>query len=261
MASITLKFQSIVLGFNTEVNIVTPGAPFEAMMNKDLEKAFTNKPLRVVYLLHGAWSDGGEWVRQCGLDRYANEYNFMLVMPTVNNSFYNDLEHGPKYFKYVTEELPMFISSLFKVSTKREDTFICGLSMGGFGTMKCALNHPEKYAAAASMSGALDLYAMALNNNPKGVECEGAFYTPEQIKDTENDLMGLLAKHAKAHTDLPKLHVCCGTEDFIYHLSTAFRDRCEELHIPLDYYEEAGAHEWYFWDRNLKRILGMFSKM
>lgn len=261
MASIVLKYQSIELGFNTELNIVTPGAPFEAMMSKDLDKAFTKKPLRVVYLLHGAWSDGGEWVRQCGLDRYANEYNFMLVMPTVNNSFYNDLEFGPKYFKFVTEELPKFLGSLFNISTKREDTFICGLSMGGFGTMKCALNYPEKYAAAASMSGALDLVAMASNNKPEGMACEGQFVSKEEIIGSCNDLMYLLEKHAKEKSDLPKLHVCVGKDDFIYGLSVAFKEKCEELEIPLTYHEEDGAHEWYFWDRNVKRILEMFSKM
>ncbi len=265
MASITLTYQSIVLGFNTQVHVVTPGAPFDAMMSKDLDKAFNTKPLRVVYLLHGAWSDGGEWVRQCGLDRYANEYQFMLVMPSVNNSFYNDLEYGPKYFTYVTEELPRFIASTFHVSTKREDTFICGLSMGGFGTMKCALNHPEKYAAAASMSGALDLISLNKNTlngghaTSKGVPCEGAFLTFEEIEGSCNDINYLL-EHADK-TKLPKLICHCGTEDFIYHLSTGFRDKCKELGIPLDYYEEAGAHEWYFWDRNLKMILEKFSKM
>ena len=261
MASIVLKYQSVELGFNTEVNIIVPGAPFKAMMEKDIGKAYSVKPLRVVYLLHGAFSDGSEWVRQCGLERYVNDYNFMLVMPTVNNSLYHDLEYGPKYFKYVTEELPAFLSSLFNISTKREDTFVCGLSMGGFGAMKCALNYPEKYAGAASMSGALDMVTMGKRNKPAGMSCEGAFLTIDDIKDSNNDLMMLLEKHAKAKTDLPKLHVCVGIEDFIYDLSILFKDKCEVLNIPLDYYEEAGGHEWDFWDRNVKRILEMFSKM
>ena len=264
MASMTLKYQSIVLGFNTEIHVVTPGVPFEAMMSKDISAAYLKKTMRVVYLLHGAWSDGGEWVRQCGLDRYANEYNFMLVMPTVNNSFYNDLEYGPKYFTFVTEELPAFLNSVFNISTKREDTFICGLSMGGFGTMKCALNKPEKYAAAASMSGALNILstAMALDpSKPKGMTCEGAFYTEDEIVNTVNDLPYCLEKAAKEKVDLPKLAVCCGTEDFIYQLSVEFKEKCEKLGIELNYWEEPGAHEWYFWDRNLKRILEWFSKM
>ena len=261
MASIVLKYQSVELGFNTEINIIVPGAPFKAMMEKDIGKAYSFKPLRVVYLLHGAWSDGSEWVKQCALERYANDYNFMLVMPTVNNSYYHDLEYGPKYFKYITEELPTFLSSLFNISTKREDTFVCGLSMGGFGAMKCALNYPDKYMAAASMSGALDIITLGKNRKPVGIACEGAFLKMDELEGSNNVLMRLLEKHAEAKTILPKLHACVGTEDFIYDLSVMFKNKCESLNIPLDYYEEAGGHEWEFWDRNVKRILEMFSKM
>lgn len=51
-------------------------------------------------------------------------------MPCGARSFYTDMKYGMKYFSYITEELQDVISEFLKVSNKREDTYIAGLSMG-----------------------------------------------------------------------------------------------------------------------------------
>ena len=79
----------------------------------------------------------------------------VVVMPSVNRSFYNNTPDGMRFWDYISEELPALLPTFFHVSTRREDTFVAGLSMGGFGAFKLALNHPDRYAAAASLSGAL----------------------------------------------------------------------------------------------------------
>ena len=48
---------------------------------------------------------------------------------------------------------PSVVRSFFRVSARREDTFVAGLSMGGYGALKWALHQPERFAAAASLSG------------------------------------------------------------------------------------------------------------
>ena len=60
------------------------------------------------------------------------------------------------------------MQNFFRVSQRPEDTYVAGLSMGGYGAMKLALTHPERYAAAASLSGALDLDE--LSSRPERVE-------------------------------------------------------------------------------------------
>ena len=82
--------------------------------------------------------------------------NLIVIMPGAERSFYADMEHGYKYWTYISEELPSIMKSFFPISDKREDTFVAGLSMGGYGAMKLAFNHPERYAAAASLSSAVD---------------------------------------------------------------------------------------------------------
>ena len=55
---------------------------------------------------------------------------------------------------YVTEELMPMLYNWYPISDKREDNFIAGLSMGGGGALKFAVNYPDKFAAAAILSSA-----------------------------------------------------------------------------------------------------------
>jgi hypothetical protein len=48
-------------------------------------------------------------------------------------SFYTDEVHGNRYWTFLTQELPELVHSFFRLSRRREDTFVAGLSMGGYG--------------------------------------------------------------------------------------------------------------------------------
>lgn len=97
----------------------------------------------MLYLLHGLSDNHSCWLRRTAVDRYAEEYGIAVVMPEVQRSFYCDMAHGPAYFTYIADELPQICQRLFRLSDKREDTFIAGNSMGGYGALKAALSRPE----------------------------------------------------------------------------------------------------------------------
>src|SRR4030095_14992572 len=82
--------------------------------------------------------------------------NLAVVIPAVARSFYQDMASGPKYWTFLSEELPAMMRQFFPLSAAREDTFAAGLSMGGYGALRLGLAKPEKFAASASLSGALD---------------------------------------------------------------------------------------------------------
>ena len=109
----------------------------------------------VLYLLHGLSDDETIWMRRTSIERYAAQYGLAVVMPNGARSYYADMLRGGKYWTYLSEELPKVMQSFFRISDRREDTFAAGLSMGGYGAMKLALHCPERFAAAASLSGAL----------------------------------------------------------------------------------------------------------
>ena len=115
----------------------------------------------VLYLLHGLSDDDTIWLRRTSIERYAAPLGLAVVMPQVARSFYTDEAHGNRYWTFLSEELPQLARSFFHLSDRREDTFVAGLSMGGYGALKWALHRPGRFAAAASLSGALDLVAVS----------------------------------------------------------------------------------------------------
>ena len=143
------QFYSPVLRRNTEINVCFPTP------DEETDPMRTEVP--VLYLLHGMHGDATSWLYRTNISRYADKAGIAVVMPSAANSFYQDMTHGERFFTYVTEELPKFIQGLFPVSKKREDTFVAGLSMGGYGAYYIGLSCPEKFGAVASFSGALDV--------------------------------------------------------------------------------------------------------
>ena len=112
---------------------------------------------KTLYLLHGLTDDRTGWTRYTAVERYARERGIAVVLPEVQRSFYTDMVYGLPYFTYVAEELPAVCRRMFGLGAAREQNYIFGLSMGGYGAMKCALTYPDRYAGAASFSGVCEL--------------------------------------------------------------------------------------------------------
>ena len=215
-------------------------------------------PLRertVLYLLHGLSDDASAWSRYSSIETVANQYGLVVVMPSVGRSFYTDQPNGQAYFTYLVEELPQYLDDVFALRPSRDRTLIAGLSMGGYGAFKAALNYPERFRAAASFSGALSLLILtAIPDDPRQAEFRHIFGDLDQLSGSEHDPLVWLARAAQAHS-LPDLTVACGFQDDLYPVNQMFIAACRSHHIPVDYIEEDGKHDWYFWDRHIKRFL------
>jgi S-formylglutathione hydrolase FrmB len=198
-------------------------------------------------------------MRRTSIERYASERNIAVVMTAVARSFYQDMASGPKYWTFLCEELPALCQHYFPLSSAREDTFAAGLSMGGYGALRLGLARPEKFAAVASLSGALDL-ARRLREVDKPFaridrkEWVGIMGT-ELKAPAEANLWLLASKVAAAAGPRPAIYVSCGTEDELLSESRTFRQHLDALGLPLTYSEGTGAHEWGYWDAQIQRVL------
>jgi S-formylglutathione hydrolase FrmB len=204
----------------------------------------------VLYLLHGRTDDHSAWSRNTSVERHAVARGVAVVMPSVQRSFYTDEVHGDRYWTYLSEELPELVSSMFNVSTRRQDTFVAGLSMGGYGAVKWALRHPERFAAAATMSGALDVQAL-IRDPGRRAELVDRVFGPEPAAD--DDVFALL-RSADTST-LPRLHVSCGTEDPLVDHSERFVELARSRGADVTEDFRLGAHEWGFWDAEIRTVL------
>lgn len=244
MALIHCSFHSEALQLAVAMDLILPQTA-----------CLKGRKLPVLYLLHGMSDDHTIWQRRTSIERYADSLGLAVVMPAVNRSFYTDMASGPRYWTFVSEEVPRVARSFFPLSDRRRDTFVAGLSMGGYGAFKLALSHPERFAAAASLSGALDLVGLASQRDEgRQAEFAGIFGDFAQLPGSVNDLLHLAAQVGKSRTQ-PKLYQCCGTEDFLYANNLRFRRRAARTGLKITYRQGPGEHEWGYWDRQIQEVL------
>jgi S-formylglutathione hydrolase FrmB len=214
----------------------------------------------VMYLLHGLSDDHSMWMRNSSIERYASAAGIAVVMPAVGRSFYTDMVSGYDYWTYISEELPALVTRLFPVSSQPQQTFVAGLSMGGYGAFKLALSHPQRFGAAASLSGALDVSASYAKRNPskRPNDLELIFGSCAELQSTNHDLFHLARQQLGSPNAMPRLYQWCGTEDFLYEYNVRFRDHLKELALPLEYHESRGDHSWKYWDEQIEKVVHWF---
>ena len=213
-----------------------------------------------LFLLHGLSDDHTMWSRRTGIERYAAARNLAVVMPAVGRSFYQDMVSGPRYWTYLSEELPAIMRGFFPLSEKRADNFTAGLSMGGYGALRLALAHPEKFAAAASFSGALDFVRRLRDSGKTGsriakAEWDAVAGPGADAAGTASDLHFLASRVASGTGPKPAIYLSCGTEDDIIGDTRAFHRHLDAADYPHHCEEGPGAHEWGYWDAQIARAI------
>jgi S-formylglutathione hydrolase FrmB len=256
MALIQCHFFSEVLGLSTSMTVILPQ---KTKGQIGMEGEASQGRHKTLWLLHGLSDDDTIWLRRTSIERYAAPYGLAVVMPQVHRSFYTDMHHGGKYWTFLTEELPEIARSFFPLSERREDNFVAGLSMGGYGAFKWALRRPEMFAAAASLSGALDMAGRLKRKQDMDPDSRAMFeqiFGPDlDITGTEHDLLWLLGQTGRADGPKPKLYQCCGMGDFLYQDNLNFTEACRKTNYDLTVVYDEGEHEWGYWDRHIQRVL------
>jgi putative tributyrin esterase len=244
MALLTCDFFSEVLEVSTSITVVLP-QPTEDQIG--VKAGAADGPPPVLYLLHGLTDDHTAWHRYTSIARYAEAAGLAVVMPSAFHSFYADEVHGHPYWTYVSEELPRIVQSFLRVSDDPADTFVAGLSMGGYGALKLALTHPDRYAAAASLSGTLDL-AYLVGREDRAALFRRAF---DSVIGDSDDLFTLL----RSAPSLPPLYVGCGTDDALLAANRRFIEAATEAGVELTTDLRPGDHEWAVWDAMIEDVI------
>lgn len=259
MSLINFNYSSKILEMNTEINMILPEPlPSPEGSEERVERKLPSDGFPTLYLLHGLTEDFTAWMRKSSIERYASAKDLAVVMPDADTSFYTDMACGKDYFKFLNEELLDIAWKYFPLSKRREDNFVAGLSMGGYGAFKWALREPEKFEAAASLSGSLDIARVVegVEEPEEREKLEWVFGNLDNIKGSNKDLLHLARKLANSDKPRPKLFQCCGRDDFLYEPNISFKRTIDELPLDLTYSEEEGiGHEWDYWDRMIQQVI------
>lgn len=257
MAIIEVNFISKCLMRTVTFNAIIPVDKF----GPQAENA-EQKPLKTLYLLHGIFGNYTDWVNGTRIQAWAEANDLAVIMPSGENRFYlDDEKSGELYGEFIGKELVEFTRKLFPLSDKREDTFIAGLSMGGYGSIRNGLKYAENFGCVIGLSAALvhDTWKDADNSAPiftfRRNYYEAIFGEYDKVKGSDKDPKALLLKLKEEGRPVPKMYLCCGTEDGLVTANRDFRDFLNENGVDLTYVEGPGKHDWVFWDTYIKKVL------
>lgn len=221
-----------------------------------------NKPLKSLYLLHGYAGNCNDWINYTNIKELADRNHLAVFMPSGENSFYIDDEEKGEYFgEYIGRELVEITRKMFTISHKHEDTFIGGLSMGGYGAIRNGLKYYKQFSKIIALSSALIPYKIA-NQEPgyhDGVA--GYAYFNRVFGDlsvllgSDRDPETLVFQLQEAGERFPDLYLACGDDDFLLDVNVRFHEFLSSRGIKHVYEQSSGAHTWEFWRKTIERGL------
>lgn len=251
---VTVKFQSKLVEKLLPYNVVLPPG------YSNPENSNVTYP--VLYLLHGLSGHYSDWAARTKLTEYASSYQILIVTPEGNDGWYTDSVTKPedKYETYIVQELIPDVQRRFRVSNARQARAIAGLSMGGFGALKLAVKHPELFAFAGSMSGALEA-ATWREDDVKSFpslfgSLQSVFGDAKSSARADNDIFKLYENLSEDRLrTLPFLYLDCGTEDPFLTANQKFSALLLRKKIPHELRTLPGKHGWVYWDQQVIEVL------
>ncbi|MCR5656782.1 MAG: esterase family protein [Butyrivibrio sp.] len=270
MSLLHYNFESQYLFGSTQVSVILPDR-----RGKISPEEFygSGKKYPVLWLLHGTSGDNTDWVRKTNIELYASEKNLIVVMPSALNSNYSNwptMMMGYNFYDYLVKELMPLIHGWFPASDKPEDNYIAGLSMGGRGTIKFAVNFPELFSAAAVLSAVPMDFANIRDHDDKNpfMSLDDPRLTNtianagglEAYKNNEENVWRIIDESVAAGKKLPRLMFGCGEcDELLYQCYIDFHKHCDEIGLKADWYHLPGyKHEWAFWDLAIQHALEFF---
>ena len=249
MALIQVNYLSRALYRTVPLNVILPTDKIDY---ERTEYLYDGRKFKTLYLLHGLLGNYTDWVSGTRIQRWAEERDLAVVMPSGDNSFYfkgrmplNDYE------TFIGEELPEVTRNMFPLSDKREDTFIAGLSMGGYGALRNGIVYSDNFSHVAGLSSAIHLFTETERH-----EFESDLFEDKSAA-TKSDLNPTVAveKLLSEGRTLPRFYLSCGRQDDLLPYNEAFRDFLIEKGADVTWDEEDRGHDWDFWDCQIKKVI------
>ncbi len=219
----------------------------------------TDERYIVIFLLHGFSGNHNDWINRTGLVKYLTNYNFVVVCPEADNSWYTNSPFikNRNYEDYIIKELIPYVEKKYRVISTKHGRAIAGLSMGGYGAIKFALKYPNYFLMAGSFSGAFRWPFMIEKNKSLINESLKEAFGEKRTEHWDKNDVATLVDSLKT-TNIPYLYLSCGKDDELEGLLDSNRRLLEKLqkkNLLYEYHELPGGHNWVFWDKEIQSFL------
>ena len=289
MSVYSINLRSKLLAGPTELSVIVPNPP------RDLNpQAFysSGKKYKVLWLLHSGSGDQNDWLRNTNISYYAEQRQFIAVIPNGLNSDFADhpqFADGYNFSSFFFEELMPFIYNWFPASDKPENNFLSGFSMGGAATWMFGLMHPERFSGIAPLSSPprdysfLEPYRGLTASEFRILTSENRTALPSGYGNPKGGILtkeiNMIAKYptvgdfldscecswerfreVAAERKLPQIYVVCGTEEKGFMKILNFQKFAEGLGVSDIVYEfiPGEGHNFEFWNSVIPKVLDFF---
>ncbi len=262
MAVIHVNFFSESLMKMVPFTAVIPNDCIEVPEQKNIQEDVSSSAgMKTLYLLHGYTGNENDYLTHSHIVQLCEEYQIAAIMPAGDNSFYIDDEDAKKcYGKYVGKELVEYTRKLFHLSEKYEDTYIGGLSMGGYGAIRNGFKYADTFSKIAAFSGAYLPIRIADTNGQAYIDKTSdekqqtkIFGNLQEVPGSELDPRVLWKNQKEKGITMPKIFMAEGSEDFMLEVNHKLRDFLLEENADVTYVEDEGIHDWKFWNKHLEQ--------
>lgn len=260
MAVFHVNFMADTLGRTVPLTVILPtDKVYLPWMQKREEK-----PYKTLYLMHGIMGDDTDWLYGTRIARWAADKDLCVVCASGENMFYLDQKDtATLYSEFIGRELVEFTRKTFPLSHKREDTYIGGLSMGGYGAIYNGLKFNETFGAIVALSSALIVNETLPIPKPEPIfpsdhiEWNQAVFGKdlEAVVASEKNPKVMIQNMIAEKKNIPDIFLAVGTEDFLFADNQDFHEFLEKQGVAHTYVTAPGSHEWDFWDTHIKEAL------
>lgn len=253
------NYRSSALTKSTLINVILPAD------NKDFLEGSVDdvrKPYRTLYLLHGMFGNCDTFPANTVIQEFAELNHLAVVLPSCDNSFYIDRpEEFLYYSRYVGEELVDFTRSVFPLSDRREDTYIAGFSMGGYGAIRTGLLYSDRFSVIGAIAPALishfldkvcDDFSYIMNSRQYFESIFGSF---DSVRGSDKDPEYLVNCLLDRDADIPDIYMAVGEDDFLKPVVLDFYDFLKDSGVFVDFCLDEGFHSWDFCNDHIKRFI------
>jgi S-formylglutathione hydrolase FrmB len=215
------------------------------------------KDLPCLLMLHGYGGNQDQWYSKTDIYQIAVQKKLVIILPGCGDGFYEDTQEDLP--RFLAEELIVYAKKYLPISGMRDQTYIAGVSMGGFGALLIGAKYPQVFGKIASFSGAFIIHDVAIGNLGVLGNADVAYFRTvfgdfATLEDSTRDPVAEYIRASKI-TQIPKLLLLCGKEDVLMQPNLRIIRQLNNAHIPLLWLETDGGHNWPFWKPLLPKVI------
>lgn len=249
MSVATVNFMSKALHRMITISAVFP----TDKMVLEKKRLPERKPMKTLYYLEGSTSNYSKVITHTLIAPMAEDHNCCVIIVGGDDKYYGNSDiSGDYYGKMIGEDLIQFTRDTFHLSDRREDTFIGGFSMGGFGSLIVGLKYNDIFSHIINIDGTMHKPVLLASDEEMSADVFSTthyrtMFGLRDIKDyinSDQDYEYLAEQIDKNGGAKPKMLFSYGRDDGLIVGARKAQEMFQGFGFEVQFEEVPGGHSW-----------------